>query len=591
MSARPELPSGTVTFLFTDIEGSTGLLKRLGRDGYESVLAQHAGILRATFAAHGGQVVDTQGDSFFAAFRAAREAVSAAVDAQRDLAAAEWPEGAEVKVRMGLHSGEPKASGERYVGIGVHRAARVGGVAHGEQVLLSETTRSLVEDDLPPGVHLRDLGVYRLKDIDRPERISQVVAEGLPSEFPPLRGAEPVKSRPVLRRRSALAAALVGVIAAAVAIPVFALGGSGGSTASAALGANGVGVLDASSGRVLASSPIGTTPGSIAAGEGSVWVTNPDSDSVSRIDPKTNSRVQTIPVGTSPAGLTVGGGFVWVANSLSGSVSKIDPNANGGSGAVIDTIAVGNGPAGVAFGDGRLWVANSTDRTVMEFAPGSHRPLRTIGVAAGADAIAIGFGFVWVVSGGGNSVTRIDPRSGTTLPPIGVGNDPKAIAVGAGAVWVANSLDGTVSRVDPRDGSVVGVSVGGRPKGIAAGAGAVWVERRPRRQALAHRSRQSEGREIGDDGQPSRWTFPGRAVPLRCRQDVRSRAPWRDADAAHRAVRPDGDRPGDQLRHSLLGREHSHERRTRSVPACRGQRRHADRARPGYLAAHDQRRR
>src|SRR5882762_7064880 len=148
------LPTGTVTFLFTDIEGSTGVLKRLGRDRYEDLLAEQARILRAAFAAHGGVVVDTQGDSFFAAFGAARDAVAAAAVAQRDLAACDWPNGTEVKVRMGLHSGEPKAGGERYVGIGVHRAARVGAAAHGGQVLLSDASRGLVEDDLPEGLSL-----------------------------------------------------------------------------------------------------------------------------------------------------------------------------------------------------------------------------------------------------------------------------------------------------------------------------------------------------------------------------------------------------------------------------------------------------
>src|SRR5262249_31614076 len=114
------LPSGTVTFLFTDVEGSTSLLKELGRDAYESALAEQAGIVLAAVAAHGGRLVDTQGDSLFCAFRSAGDAVLAAVDAQRELAEAEWPKDARVRVRMGLHSGEPKAGEERYVGLGVH---------------------------------------------------------------------------------------------------------------------------------------------------------------------------------------------------------------------------------------------------------------------------------------------------------------------------------------------------------------------------------------------------------------------------------------------------------------------------------------
>src|ERR1700740_953485 len=117
----PELPSGTVTFLFTDIEGSTALLRRVG-PAYGDILAEHQRILRAAFAAHDGHEIDTQGDSFFVAFRRAKDAVAAAVEAQRSLAEHQWPEGTPLRVRMGIHTGEPAAAGERYVGMGVHRA-------------------------------------------------------------------------------------------------------------------------------------------------------------------------------------------------------------------------------------------------------------------------------------------------------------------------------------------------------------------------------------------------------------------------------------------------------------------------------------
>ena len=183
VGAVHELPAGTVTFVFTDIEGSTSLLKQLGRDRYDEVLAEHTQLLRAAFAAHEGRVVDTQGDSFFVAFRTAADALAAAVDAQRDLAAHSWPEGVEVKVRMGLHTGEPKLGGERYVGLGVHRAARIGAAGHGGQVLLSSTTKELAEEELPPGVTIRDLGERRLKDMDQPQRLFQLVVDGLQSEF------------------------------------------------------------------------------------------------------------------------------------------------------------------------------------------------------------------------------------------------------------------------------------------------------------------------------------------------------------------------------------------------------------------------
>jgi peptide/nickel transport system substrate-binding protein len=220
----------------------------------------------------------------------------------------------------------------------------------------------------------------------------------------------------------------------------------------------------------------GIAPGSIAVARDVAWTTNAATNSVSRIDLRTNTRAGTVRVGNSPAGIAAGSGFVWVTNSLGRSVTKIDPRGNGGSGGVVDTIAVGNGPSGVTFGDGRVWVANSLDRTLSEMTPSSSSAPRRIAVPAGADAIAYGFGSVWVVSGSANAVTRIDARTRTVSAQIGVGNYPTAIAVGAGAVWVLNSSDGTVSKIDPNTATVVDlVTVGGSPTSIAAGSRAVWV--------------------------------------------------------------------------------------------------------------------
>jgi class 3 adenylate cyclase len=211
--------------VFTDIEGSTRLLKQLGRPRYRTLLADHERLLRETFLRHRGEVVGTEGDSFFVAFRSATDAVAAAVAIQRALAAWTWPDAVDLRVRIGVHSGEAEATAESYLGLSVHRAARIGSAAHGGQMLLSSSTRELVEDDLPEGLCLLDLGQVRLKDLDRPERISQIAGEGLQRDFPPLRGAENIAA-PSLRGRSLLLATLAGVIAAAVAIPVFALGGS-----------------------------------------------------------------------------------------------------------------------------------------------------------------------------------------------------------------------------------------------------------------------------------------------------------------------------------------------------------------------------
>ena len=180
------LPTGTVTFLFTDIEGSTQLLQDL-KNQYADLLAEHHRLLREIFARCHGSEVDTQGDSFFVAFPRATDAVGAVVEAQRALAGHTWPGDATVRVRMGLHTGEPLQAVDGYVGIAVHRAARIANVGHGGQVLLSETTTPLVRDELPEGVSLLDLGRHLLKDIHRPERISQLVIEGLPATFPDLK--------------------------------------------------------------------------------------------------------------------------------------------------------------------------------------------------------------------------------------------------------------------------------------------------------------------------------------------------------------------------------------------------------------------
>jgi predicted ATPase/class 3 adenylate cyclase len=187
----PELLTGTVTFLFSDIEGSTRLLRSLG-DGWEPVLARHQALLRAAFEAEGGREAGTEGDSFFVAFPTAPGAVAAAVAAQRALATEPWPAGAEVRVRIGLHTGEAGFSTDSYVGLHVHRASRIASAGHGGQVLLSQATRTLVEHALPEGVELRDLGEHRLKDLERPEHLSQLVIPGLQNEFPALSSLDAV---------------------------------------------------------------------------------------------------------------------------------------------------------------------------------------------------------------------------------------------------------------------------------------------------------------------------------------------------------------------------------------------------------------
>lgn len=180
------LPGGTITFVFTDIEGSTRLLQDLG-EKYLKVLEDHRRLLRSAFRSHGGREVDTQGDAFFYAFHRASDAVSAAIAAQRAITSHAWPDGILVRIRTGLHTGEALQTETGYAGMAVHRAARICAAAHGGQILVSQATRELVADAGPDGMNLLDLGEHRLKDLSRPQRLFQVVAPDLPDEFPSLR--------------------------------------------------------------------------------------------------------------------------------------------------------------------------------------------------------------------------------------------------------------------------------------------------------------------------------------------------------------------------------------------------------------------
>jgi predicted ATPase/class 3 adenylate cyclase len=207
-------PTGNVTCLFTDIEGSTRLELELGTGPYRDVRERHRELLRAAFAAHGGYEQSTEGDSFFVIFRRALDAVAAAVDGERAIENEPWPNGMAVHVRMGIHTGEVERVGDDVIGYAINRTARIAAVAHGGQVLVSETTRSSITDTLPSDVTLRDLGPHRLKDLRAPEHISQLVIDGLPDTFPPLRSLDarpnnlPIQLTTFVGREHEVAAAL-----------------------------------------------------------------------------------------------------------------------------------------------------------------------------------------------------------------------------------------------------------------------------------------------------------------------------------------------------------------------------------------------
>ena len=515
----PDVPSGAVTFLFTDIEGSTRLVKQL-REGYPAVLAEHRRLLRDAFTAHRGYEVDTQGDAFFVAFASARDALLAAVEGQRALASHSWPSGSEIKVRMGLHTGQAVEHDGRYTGLAVHRAARIGAAAHGGQILVSQATQTLLEDEEEEELHvqLRDLGDQRLKDLDRPVRLYQAVADGLAEAFPLPRGqASPESSAAPTawwRRRAFVVGALAVIVALVLASALVARSASDGGPQT--VEANHLGVIDPETDQVISAVQVGLAPGPVAIGAGAVWVGNVDDRTLTKIDAVARTVARTITLDNrTPTGIATSPDAVWVAHGLRGDVSRVDPQLGtvsgttsvGGTafgtpygavaadrrsiwtafgdstfaelapdGTVLGKTLAGTQPSGVAVAPGAVWVANYGDATVYRFDPASFEegPVRSVSVGRQPSGIAVGTDAVWVACAGDDVVTRIDPTAYSTVT-IPVPDEPVAVAVGVDAVWVA-SRSGTVSRIDPETNDVAAtVAVGNAPAGIAAGLGYVWV--------------------------------------------------------------------------------------------------------------------
>jgi YVTN family beta-propeller protein len=477
-----EQPSGAVTFLFTDIEGSTRLVKQL-RESYRDVLDDHQRLLRAAFEAHRGYEVDTQGDSFFVAFSSARDALLAAVEGQLALAAHPWPDGVRIKVRMGLHTGQATATDGRYTGLAVHRAARIGAAGHGGQILVSQATQTLVEDEEEElHILLQDLGDQQLKDLDRPVRLYQANAEGLPSEFPSLRPdaelARVAPAAPLWRRPKAIGAAAI--VGAAVVLAASAVAFLGDAPASVAVVPNSVAVIDPETGRVVDDITVGTRPGPIAVGAGSIWVGNLDDRAVTRIDldRRTVLRSAIGLEGRTPTGLAFGFDFVWVAHGRSGLVSRIDPQFNQPSQPIeVAGTAFGSPNGSVAVGAGSVWVVFG-DSTLARIEPESGRVSESARAGTDPAGIAFGNGSVWVSNSGRANVTRYNPAvftEGPLDPVFNVGRRPTGIAAGEQAIWVANTASDSVSRIDPDSGEVVSIDVRESPTAVAVDEEAAWV--------------------------------------------------------------------------------------------------------------------
>ena len=367
---------------------------------------------------------------------------------------------------MGLHTGEPQVGEQRYVGLGVHKAARIGAAGHGGQVLLSRDDEGTGRGRAAARGTIRDLGERRLKDVDRPERLSQLVIEGLPSEFGAAEDARR-RARTPARGGCTSGAALIGVLAAAVAIPVFALGqgGDGGGTV---VEPNFVALVDPQSNSVVDTVQVGARPLGVAVGAGSVSVANQDDKTLSRIDAATHDLVRTITLDATPTGVAVGLGSVWVANGLVGTVVRVDPTTNEPVEPIEVTFRSNAGT--VAVGEGAVWAAFGSGE-VGRITPSSSKV--SLGMAGSSSVRGHGRrGVVWVANAFDHSVSQMNPRTVSVVAPITVGRRPSGVALGDGSLWVSNEADDSVHRIDTVSSSTVAtIPVGDGPQAIAYGAG------------------------------------------------------------------------------------------------------------------------
>lgn len=467
---RPPVGAGIKTFLIADVRGYTMFANERGDEAAAKLAARFAAIVREGVEAREGSLVELRGDEGLAVFSSARQAIRAALDLQsafvdETLADPSLP----LAVGIGLDAGEAVPVEGGYRGGALNLAARLCGQAGPGETLASQEVVHLARK--VEGVRYVERGAVHLKGLDQPVLVVRVMLEeGDPAERlaavlptpPPARHARP-------RRRTVVLIAAVAAIALVAATLPFVLHHTNAATA---LAANGIQLIDATSGQRVGSVPLPGAPGGLASGGGSVWMSDAQAGPLVRLDPSTRAAVDTIPVGRDPAGIAFGDGAVWVALSGDGELARIDPSTD----AVAKYVSVGNGPTGVAFSRGFVWVTNYYGDTVVRVDTTTNRVVSNSGVLVGAGPVAVAANAAgaWVANSGDGTVTQI-PLGGQGTKSIPVGNGPSGIAIGPTAVWVTNSLDGTLSRIDLNTGVVTATLVGDGPTGVTVDTATVWV--------------------------------------------------------------------------------------------------------------------
>ena len=441
--AVDHLDSGVVTLMFTDVEGSTALTRRVGDEVARRAIESHRRIVREAIGKHGGREIDSIGDGFMITFLSTRQAISCAVAIQKTLEehGREHPE-EDVRVRIGLNVGEVLERGGHPFGAAVNATQRVAGHAKGGQILVSEPVRHLA--GTIPDVTFRDRGRSTLKGFSERWRLYEVVWQPAREKAPP----KPKEAH--ARRRLPYTLAGAAAAAAVLAVGTFALL-SGGTSKLDRVTPNSVGIVDTGDGDILGQVPVGSDPVDIAADPQNqrLWVASLGAGTISEIDPKSRAVVDTSNAGERPRSLAAGEGFVWVANQFVDKLSIFDPRRGG----VTDTIDDLHGPKDVAVGFGAAWVALATDRSVIRIDAGTKANQR---IAAGT-SVAVGPKAVWVADGA--KVVPIDPETLHAGTPITLRFTADQLAVGDdGTVWATHTADDAVSRIDAADGSVQTIS-------------------------------------------------------------------------------------------------------------------------------------
>ena len=461
-----QFDTGVVTVMFTDVEGSTDLTRRLGDEAARRTIESHKRIVREALAEHGGREIDSIGDGFMITFLSTRRAIACAVAIHKALAehGREHPD-EEVRVRIGLNVGEVLERGGHPFGAAVNATQRVGAYAKGGQIFVSEPVRHLA--GTIPEVTFRDRGRFTLKGFSERWRLYEVVWAPTEEKAPP---KPKPKAEPGTRRRRQLLLGAAGAGAAVLALAAF-LVLRGGTETLDRVAANSVGVIDPGSGDIVGEVRVGRSPVDIAfgdiGGERRLWVANLEVGTISELDPEAKTLVDTFNAGEGPRGIAAGEEAVWVANGFANQLSVFDPAGDD----VIATIADLSGPKDVAAGLGGVWAANVTDRTVLRIDPETYEPEQ---IASGT-AVALGPNAVWIADG--KKLTRFDPETQRPVgSPVTLRFPASQLAVGInGTVWVTHTADDAVSRVNP-DGTFQTIEpVGNDPTGIAVGGDSVWV--------------------------------------------------------------------------------------------------------------------